>query len=158
MNGGAVLVGDVLQYTITVTNSGNDDSVNTVVNDPLPAGASFVPGSLQITTGPGAGPKTDAADNDGAEYDAGKNAVVFRVGTGANGTTGGQVAAGQSTTVTFQVKINAGASGTIANQATVTGAGKQGAPTEDAPTDGNGPTAGAPPTLFHRFVAALLSL
>jgi uncharacterized repeat protein (TIGR01451 family) len=135
VNGGAVLVGDVLQYTITVTNSGNDDSVNTIVTDPLPAGVTFVPNSIQIT--PGAGQGT---------YDAATNTVVARVGTGATSTQGGTVAVGQSVTVTFQVKINVGATGTISNQAKITASGKQGAPAEDAPTDGNGSTAGAPPT------------
>jgi len=135
VNGGAVLAGDTLQYTITVTNSGNDDSVNTVVTDPLPAGVTFVPGSIQVTPGLGQG-----------AYDPVTNTVVARVGAGATSTQGGTVAAGQFVTVSFQVKINAGTTGTIANQATITAAGKQGAPSEDTPTDGNGPTTGAPPT------------
>jgi uncharacterized repeat protein (TIGR01451 family) len=51
VNGGALLVGDVIQYTIVATNTGNDTSINTVLTDPIPAGVTFVPGSLQITSG-----------------------------------------------------------------------------------------------------------
>ena len=144
LNGGSLLVGDVLQYTIVVNNTGNDSSVNTVLTDAIPAGVTFVPGSLQITAGANGGNKTDALADDQGEISAGT--VKFRLGTGANGTTGGAIPIGGSTTVTFQVTVNAGATGTIANQATINAGGLLGAPATDTPTDGNGPTAGAPPT------------
>ena len=41
---GAVLPGDVIEYTIAASNSGNDGATNVVLNDVLPAGLSFVPG------------------------------------------------------------------------------------------------------------------
>ncbi|WP_437876756.1 hypothetical protein [Sorangium sp. So ce513] len=146
VNGGLLLPGDVLQYTIEVVNTGNDASIDTVLTDPLPAGVTYVPGSLSITEGAGAGAKTDAAGDDQGEYDAATRTVRVRLGAGADATAGGSLAAGASTTVTFQVTVDAGASGLIANQAIVSAAGQQGAPTEETPTDGNGPTDGVPPT------------
>ncbi|WP_437967887.1 DUF3344 domain-containing protein [Sorangium sp. So ce260] len=147
VNGGLLLPGDLIQYTIQVVNSGNDASVNTVLTDPLPAGVTYVPGSLSVTAGANMGPKTDAAGDDQGEYDAATRTVRVRLGTGANGTAGGSLpAATGSSTVSFQVRVDAGASGLIRNQAIVTAAGQQGAPAEDTPTDGNGPTDGVPPT------------
>ncbi|WP_438017691.1 DUF3344 domain-containing protein [Sorangium sp. So ce315] len=146
VNGGLLLPGDEIQYTIEVVNTGNDASINTVLTDPLPAGVTYVPGSLSITEGAGAGAKTDAAGDDQAEYDAGTRTVRVRLGAGANATAGGSLASGASTTVTFRVTVDAGASGLIANQAIVSAAGQQGAPAEDTPTDGNGPAGGVPPT------------
>ncbi|WP_433932680.1 DUF3344 domain-containing protein [Sorangium cellulosum] len=146
VNGGLLLPGDVIRYTIEVANSGNDASVNTVLTDPLPAGVTYVPGSLEITEGPNAGPKTDLPADDQGDYNALTRTVTARLGTGANGLLGGTIAAGGSTTVTFRVTVDAGASGLIANQAVVNAAGQQGAPAEDTPTDGNGPAGGTPPT------------
>ncbi|WP_437734427.1 hypothetical protein [Sorangium sp. So ce1335] len=147
VNGGLLLPGDLIQYTIQVVNTGNDASVNTVLTDPLPAGVTYVPGSLSVTVGANMGPKTDAPGDDQGEYDAGTRTVRVRLGTGANGTAGGSLpAATGSSTVTFQVRVDAGASGFIRNQAIVSAAGQQGAPAEETPTDGNGPTDGVPPT------------
>ncbi|WP_437927817.1 DUF3344 domain-containing protein [Sorangium sp. So ce291] len=147
VNGGLLLPGDVLRYTIEVTNTGNDASANTVLTDPLPAGVTYVPGSLSVTAGANMGAKTDAAGDDQGEYDAATRTVRVRLGAGANGTAGGTLpAATGSSTVTFQVTVDAGASGLIANQAIVNASGQQGAPAVDTPTDGNGPAGGVPPT------------
>jgi uncharacterized repeat protein (TIGR01451 family) len=146
LNGGSLLAGDILQYTIVVNNTGNDTSVNTVLTDTIPAGVTYVPGSLQITAGANAGNKTDALADDQGEFIAGTKTVKFRLGLGATGATGGNIAIGGTTTVTFQVKVDVGATGTISNQATINAGGLLGAPASDTPTDGNGPTAGAPPT------------
>jgi uncharacterized repeat protein (TIGR01451 family)/MYXO-CTERM domain-containing protein len=143
---GSPHAGDILQYTITVTNTGTDTAVGTVLADPLPAGVTYVPGSIQITTGANAGAKTDAAGDDQGEYVGAMNAVQVRLGTGANGSMGGSLAPGASTVITFKVQINAGATGSIANQATITAAGLSGAPSTTYPTDGNGAASGAPPT------------
>ena len=48
LNGGAVLPGDILEYTILLTNIGNDGAVNLVLTDQIPAGTSYVLGSLRI--------------------------------------------------------------------------------------------------------------
>ena len=144
VNGGALLVGDTLKYTITVTNTGNDASVDTVVTDPLPAGVTYVPGTLQIESGPNSGAKTDAAGDDEAEYDPATRTVTFRIGTGANGSQGGKLPKNVTTVLSFEVKVTE--AGTISNQATITAAGELGAPVTDTPTDGNGPVEGNPPT------------
>jgi clumping factor A len=148
LNGGSLLPGDVVEYTITVTNTGNDASVNTIVTDPLPAGVTYVPASIRITSGPGAGgPFTDDADNDRGQYIAGTRTVRARLGTAlAANPGGGSLAINQTTAITFQVTIDASAGGSILNQAIITAEGEQGAPSGTFPTDGNGNGSGEPPT------------
>ncbi len=146
VNGGALVAGDVLEYTIFVTNTGNDTSVNTVLTDVLPPQVTYVPGSLQISAGANAGVKTDASGDDQCEHAAATDTITCRLGVGANATQGGQMAVGESTTVKLQVTIDAGVTGTISNQAIVNAGGSQGSAPEDTPTDGNGPASGSPPT------------
>ncbi|MEP7049552.1 MAG: isopeptide-forming domain-containing fimbrial protein [Pseudomonadota bacterium] len=146
VNGGSILPGDELEYVITASNSGNDASINTVVTDPLPAGVTYTPGSLQVSTGANLGPKTDAKDGDQGDYDATTRTVTVRVGTGATGAAGGNIAVGDSSEVRFRVTVDANATGSILNQAIVNGGGAQGAPESNFPTDGNGNAPGAPPT------------
>ena len=61
---GGSVPGDSLEYTIVLTNIGNDGAVNVVLTDPIPAGAAYVPGSLRIAAGANAGALTDADAND----------------------------------------------------------------------------------------------
>jgi clumping factor A len=117
--GGALLPGDVLEYTITLTNRGTDKSVKTRVVDDLPADVSFVPGSIDVITGSGAGLKTDVALDDQGEYAAATRQVIVRVGTGANGTEGGTLAIGEGVSLKFKVKLNAAAAGLTKNLARV---------------------------------------
>ncbi|HEY1331761.1 MAG TPA: hypothetical protein VGH10_09840 [Actinomycetota bacterium] len=120
LNGGPVQPGDVIEYHVTGTNTGQDGATNLTVTDPIPASTTYVSGSLDIVSSPGgiAGPKTDAPGDDQAEV-AGGN-VVFRVGTGADATDGGTLEPGQSFEVSFRVRVAAGtpAGTTIRNQAT----------------------------------------
>lgn len=81
--------GDTLEYTLLAKNIGSDPSVNTFVTDTIEGNASFVPGSIQITYGPNSGNKTDAAADDQGEYSAAGKTIKVRIGTGANGVTGG---------------------------------------------------------------------
>jgi uncharacterized repeat protein (TIGR01451 family) len=146
VNGGTVLPGDVLEYTVFAENTGNDAAVNTVMTDPLPAGLTYVPDSIEITDGDNPGAKTDDDGDDQAEYDAASRTVIVRLGVGANGTTGGTMAVGDTATITFRATVNAGVTGSIKNQAVITAEGEQGAPSSDYPTDGNGDGTGSPPT------------
>jgi uncharacterized repeat protein (TIGR01451 family) len=147
LNGGGLLAGDILEYTVVVTNTGSDTSVNTVLTDALPSQVTYVPGTLQITAGANAGVKTDAGGDDQCDFAAATSTVTCRLGTGASAAAGGQMAVGESTTIKLQVTVNAGASGTISNQAIINAGGLQGSPPNDTPTDGNGSGApGSPPT------------
>jgi len=121
LNGGLVEPGDVLEYVIGGSNNGQDVAVNSVVTDPIPAGTRFVPGSLRVTGGAGAGPRSDAVGDDAADFLAGAGQVVFRVGGGASATAGGRLAPGESYEVRYRVRVAAGTpSGTaIVNQASV---------------------------------------
>ncbi len=121
--------GDILEYTLVVKNTSTTTSVNSVVlTDPIPTNTIYLPGSLQISAGANAGTKTDASADDQAEASASQ--VVFRLGTGANGTAGGTLgtaAANNTTTVKFRVTIKdpVTPSGTtqLSNQAMITSAG-----------------------------------
>jgi uncharacterized repeat protein (TIGR01451 family) len=143
VNGGLLLPGDILEYTITVTNDGNDSAVNTILTDALPPQVTFVPGSITVD----GLSKTDVSGDDQAEIVAGSDSVVVRLGTGADAMVGGALAAGASTTVVFDVKINAGVTGDVANQGSIRAAGLLGAAVATFLTDGNGTGPGSPPTI-----------
>ena len=84
-------LGDTLTYTVDVQNTGADGATGTTFTDLIPAGAEFVPGSIELN----GAPLTDAAGDDAGEFAAGQ--VVVRLGTLAP-TTG-------SATVSFQVTV-----------------------------------------------------
>lgn len=136
-NGGDVEPGDVLTYTIGFTNSGQDGATNVLVTDPIPAGTTYVPGSLVVltnntndggaTNGGATGVMTDASDGDVAEFSGGN--VVFHLGIddsahdgGTGVANGGMISAGYSGSFEFKVTVNADAvaGATITNTATVT--------------------------------------
>ena len=107
LNGGSLVVGDIVQYTIVATNTGNDTALKVVVRDALPAGLTYVPNSINVVQGSNVGSKSDAADLDQAAYDANTRTIVVRLGQGADGTDGGSMPPNDTTTVTFRVKIDA---------------------------------------------------
>ncbi|MEV3936373.1 GEVED domain-containing protein [Glycomyces sp. NPDC049804] len=103
-------IGSTVTYTVDATNGGGVGAQNLVLEDLIPAGTVFVPGSLTID----GAPQTDAAGDDQAEYDADANAVRYRLG--ADEGAGGVLHAGSTSTIGFTVKITA--AGTVANTAT----------------------------------------
>lgn len=139
VNGGALLPGDILEYTITITNTGTDAAVNTSLVDTLPAGITYVPGSLEIVSGANAGAKTDAAGDDQAEYDAANRRVVVRLGDSSTNAIGGTLDVGASTSVRFQAQLDAVCAGpiTIANQASISVTGQLYAEETTLLTNGN---------------------
>ena len=93
-------IGDVVTYTIGYTAVGAGTATSVVIGDILPNGAAYVPGTLRFK----GTPVTDAADADGGAFDVAANAVAFRAG---------DVAAGQSGTVSFQARVGNVASGYV---------------------------------------------
>ncbi len=123
LNGGDVLPGDILEYTLSFTNTGQDGATNVVLTDPIPAYTQYVPGSLVVVSnalGAPTGPMTDATGDDIAEYDSANNRVVFRLGTGANATSGGLIPPTQGAEVRFRVQVLPSAAGqTVTNTAQI---------------------------------------
>ncbi|NTX62946.1 Ig-like domain repeat protein [Myxococcus sp. CA051A] len=138
---GSLRGGDVIEYNIVTTNTGDDVSIETVFTDPLPAQLTFQPGSLRIVSGPNAGVLTDAPGDDVGEVSA-AGVITVRLGTGATATLGGTLQLQQSTTVRFRAVVKASASGVIANQATLTAAGERGAPASSATSSPSSNTTG----------------
>lgn len=109
LNGGSLLAGDVFRWRVVLSNTGLDTGTNVVLTDNIPANMAYVPGSLRVVSGANAGVKTDAAGDDQAEYIAsGTPRIVFRLGTGANASSGGNIAFGEGTTIEFDTTVNSG--------------------------------------------------
>lgn len=96
--------GELITYTITLTNSGGTAATGVTLTDPLPSTLTYVPGSLKISVnGAAFAAKTDAADNDGVKYDAGTKSVIA-----SDGATPLDIAGGTTWAVQFQAALNAG--------------------------------------------------
>ena len=113
-------VGDTLRYTVTTNNGGGNPALQSVSSDVLASGIDFVPGSLKIISGAGAGSLTDGASDDRGSYTSGNRTVQVRLGTGGTATAGGSIGVGASTSYTFDAKVNlSAAASTIVNEARV---------------------------------------
>jgi uncharacterized repeat protein (TIGR01451 family)/MYXO-CTERM domain-containing protein len=146
LNGGAVLPGDVLEYTIEGTNLGNDASADTVLTDTIESGLQFVPGSIEILEGGDLGTKTDQSGDDEAEYSSGAKTVTIRLGSGAGSTLGGSIAVGETFRVRFRVEVKVDG-GQVSNQGVLSAAGDSGAPEKTWLTDGDPSTVAPDPTV-----------
>jgi uncharacterized repeat protein (TIGR01451 family) len=103
--------GDVVQYSTTVANIGSALSYKSALAAPLPASIAYKAGSLTID----GIAESDAASDDQAEYTAGSGGtgtVTARLGSAASATTGGTIAQGTGTIVSFQATV-VGAVGTV---------------------------------------------
>lgn len=90
--GGANAVpGATITYSIVATTSGSGSLAGLTINDVVPAGTTYKPGSIKL----GGGALTDASDADAGAFSA--NAIAVALGT---------VPGGQTRTVTFQVVID----------------------------------------------------
>ena len=147
----ATRVGDRLHVTMTFSNTGSDTAVGVVLTDTLAIGLDFVPGSLAITSGAESGAKTDASGDDQAEYDATLRAVRFRLGVGADATSGGNITTTDpNTTVAFDVTINPACGITVSNQGVVSCRGQLSLVSHPQPTSypsGHGTDPNTPVTL-----------
>jgi uncharacterized repeat protein (TIGR01451 family) len=90
--------GEVIDYQIVIRNTGDDTATAANMNDPLPAGATYVPGSLATNGSPA------------ATYDMGTNTIQW----GAT-----DLAPGAAVTVTFQMTATAVSGVNIVNTATI---------------------------------------
>ncbi|MDR1355787.1 MAG: DUF11 domain-containing protein [Propionibacteriaceae bacterium] len=108
--------GDLLTYTLSYINTGQDPAVNLVSSDPLPPGVSYVPGSLilmnQLSSTSPAIQLSDASGDDRGEYLADTRTVRVRLGTDANATQGGRLNVGDAMYYQFQVSVDPSAGGT----------------------------------------------
>jgi uncharacterized repeat protein (TIGR01451 family) len=116
LDGGAPERGDTLEYTVRLTNTGQDAATGLRFFDPIPAHATYVPGSLAVTpvaagtTCPAFGPAlTDAAGDDQAEFEGAANRAVYRIGTGASADQSGRLDPGQTVCLRLRVTIDADA-------------------------------------------------
>lgn len=89
--GSSAVPGSTITYQIVATTSGSGSLPNLAINDAIPTGTTFVPGSITL----GGTTLTDAADADAGRFAA--NSVAVSLGT---------VVGGQTRTVTFQVTID----------------------------------------------------
>lgn len=89
--GSNAVPGSTITYQIVATTSGSGSLPNLAINDAIPAGTTYVPGSITL----GGGALTDASDADAGRFAS--NSISVALGT---------VAGGQTRTVTFQVTIN----------------------------------------------------
>ncbi|QEV56907.1 DUF11 domain-containing protein [Streptomyces platensis] len=112
---GPLDVGDVVTYRITAKNEGGGAAEKLVLSDAIPAGTTYLPGSLRIVDGPNTGAKTDAQGDDQASYDAQANTVTFQLGNGATGSAGGSLPNTETlptgTTVEYRVTIDRASGG-----------------------------------------------
>jgi uncharacterized repeat protein (TIGR01451 family) len=125
VNGGVLLPGDIIEYSLIIRNTGNDPATRTVVIDNIPANTTYLPGSILLSataTGIPSGARTDAVDSDTAEFNVALNRVVARIGRTATATIGGQLNPGDQQTLTLRVTVNANTPGdtVISNFGTVT--------------------------------------
>ncbi len=147
LNGLPTIEGDILEYSIKGTNTGNDDAIEVVLTDAIESGLTFVPGSIEIVEGGAVGLKTDAAGDDQAEFASGSKTVTVRLGTGADKSKGGTIAVGESFEVRFRATVNAD-KGVVSNQGTLTAKGASGSGQKTYLTDGDPSTVTPDPTVI----------
>lgn len=136
VDGGALLPGDIIEYRVLLQNTGNDAARTIIFTDILPANTTYVPNSIVVTSGALAGPKTDAALDDQAEFVAAPSPrIVYRPGAGATGTMTGMLPIGQANEIRFRVQVNQGTNNQqVINQPSITYTGV----TSGLPTGQNG--------------------
>jgi uncharacterized repeat protein (TIGR01451 family) len=96
-NGGSLMPGDVVQFTIVATNGGSGAANRVVVRDAIPAGTTYVSGSATTTSGTIA-----------VRSSASGGWVVARIGEGATQRLGGTLPAGAAETIAFSVRVDEG--------------------------------------------------
>ena len=168
LNGGPLLASDVMRWTIAMSNTGQDTGTNLILKDPIPLGTTYLPGSLVIISGANAGTKTDTVADDQAEFSnvpatcspVASPCVIFRLGSGATGAAGGNLAFNEATSLRFDTTVNAGlpAGTLINNTATISYSGQtQGASFSTTSASATGTSASAP-AIAKSFTPAVVNV
>jgi uncharacterized repeat protein (TIGR01451 family)/fimbrial isopeptide formation D2 family protein len=120
---GIVDPGDVLRYTIVVSNFGATPASGVTLADAVPANTTYVADSVTLNGSPAGRP------------DGGISPLVAGIPVNAPGAASGVIPAGQSAVVTFEVRVDAGtAPGTLISNQGVVHSNEQ----ADEPTDADG--------------------
>jgi len=106
------LPGTLATYTLTYTNTGNSTATAVAITDVIPTGMTFQAGSARWSV-------TGAADAIGSVGTA-PNTLVSSITGQTFVATLGQVTAGQSGTISFQVTVNAGVAPSVLNNTATT--------------------------------------
>jgi uncharacterized repeat protein (TIGR01451 family) len=154
---------EVLTYTLKGKNLGVGNANYCIVRDTLPSSVTFVRGSLKIISCAGLTSGASLSDyvaDDQADFLEDDKVVVFRIGTGANGTQGGILASQESFEVEFKVIVNTPASHEsippIINVARIEGISDAGVRSTDDGTAILEPLGGPLPVTLKSFVATLI--
>lgn len=110
VNGGGLVPGDTLEYTITIHNGGTIAATGVTFQDSLPAGTTYVPGSTTMNG-------SAKADNAAAPLFPFATAQPISSASGAAASGVNLVGTDQDVVIKFRVTVNAGAS-SISNQGT----------------------------------------
>jgi uncharacterized repeat protein (TIGR01451 family)/fimbrial isopeptide formation D2 family protein len=127
-----LLPGDTLRYTITIKNIGNENAVNTVFRDLVPANTTYVANSTTLNGTPVTDPAAGVSPlESGILINAPENTTPGYMRADASATTSNVA------TIVFDVTINSGVvEGTvISNQGYVNADGTGGAPIVEQPSD-----------------------
>lgn len=102
LNGDVLRAGDEIEYTLNLRNDvtvdNGDASSETVITDVLPAGATFIPGSLTLDG-------ASLSDTD-PRVTLSNDRLIVRVGEGADATTGGTLAIGESVSIRYRMRVD----------------------------------------------------
>ncbi|MFN3587079.1 MAG: hypothetical protein ACK4UT_06210, partial [Moraxellaceae bacterium] len=161
LNGGALVAGDILRWNVVMSNTGLDTATNLVATDFIPSGVTYSPGSLVVVSGANTGAKSDASGDDQAEYiSTGTPRVVFRLGSGANASTGGDLAYTQSTSFRFDTVVNSGlpAGTVLTNSVQISYRGQTTGDTYAASSAAATATVLAPPTISKSFTPNVIDV
>jgi uncharacterized repeat protein (TIGR01451 family) len=104
--------GDTLRYTLTYTNTGQDNAVNVISRDLLPVNTTYVPGSLRLLSAP---PGVTTGTLPDSYVQGGVVTVPLGTPGAVTPPTGGRIGIGQSSQYSVDVVV-----GTAAGGATVT--------------------------------------
>ncbi|MGH9833990.1 MAG: hypothetical protein ACRD9Y_13295, partial [Blastocatellia bacterium] len=107
LNGGVVAPGDILEYTLTLSNQSSRPVSQSFIAEFIPINTTYESNSVRITAGANTGAKTDAIDDDQVDaFAVGGRVVQINIATGtgagghdASGLRGGMLAPGESNTV-----------------------------------------------------------